>query len=236
MVGKKSQWDRLPWVRSLLFVSLVAALTLPAGAQVVARRTRRESNANRKARIARAIQETYSKRFEVAGGGGYLRFRSGEYLQKNNEVTFFGSGTYFLNPKLGITADVHGGYGNAKVGNTIYNIANPQISEYFFTGGPTYRFYAKQKESVSGFVTGGVAYGKFSGGSKNFTSTSVGIWQDAWRPAFTAGVNLDYNFFPNLAVRVTPTYMGTTFTGPSGGSVQNNLGVNVGVVYRFGNQ
>ena len=236
MVGQKSQWVWSQWARSLFFFSLLAVFVFPAGAQVVARRTRRESNANRKARIARAIQETYSKRYEVAGGGVYLRFRSGEYLQKNNEVTFFASGTYFLNPKLGVTADVHGAYGVAKVGNTIYNIPNPQISEYFFTGGVTYRFYSKQKEAVSGFVTGGVADGNFSGGSKGIPSVDVGIWQDAWRPAFTAGVNLDYNFFPNLAFRVTPTYMGTTFTSPAGGSVQNNLGVNAGVVYRFGKQ
>ena len=33
-------------------------------------RTRRESNANRKARIARAIQDTYTHRWEVGGGGG----------------------------------------------------------------------------------------------------------------------------------------------------------------------
>ncbi len=236
MVGQKSQWVRLPWVQTLFSVFLLAALSLPSGAQVVARRARRESNANRKARIARAIQETYSKRNEAAGGGGYLRFRSGEHLQKNNEVTFFLSETYFLNPKLGITGDVHGAYGKAKVGNTIYNIPNPQISEYFFTAGPTYRFYSKQKEAISGFVTGGVAYGKFSDGTKGYPSIDVGIWKDAWRPAFTAGVNLDYNFFPNLAFRVTPTYMGTTFTSPEGGSVQNNLGVNVGVVYRFGKQ
>jgi len=33
-------------------------------------------------------------------------------------------------------------------------------------------------------------------------------------------------------VRFTPTYVGTTF----GGKVQNNLGFNAGVVYRFGKQ
>ena len=43
------------------------------------RRTRRESNANRKARIAKTIQETYSHRWEAAGGGGYMRFRSGQF-------------------------------------------------------------------------------------------------------------------------------------------------------------
>ena len=71
-------------------------------------RQRRESNANRKARIARTIEETYTHRWEVGGGGGYLRFRSGENLQKNNQVSFWTTGTYYLNPKLGIVGDVRG--------------------------------------------------------------------------------------------------------------------------------
>lgn len=197
-------------------------------------RTRRESSANRKARIQRIIEETYGHRNEVSGGGGYLRFRAGQQIKKNNEVMFYLNDTYFLNPKLGIVGDVHGAYGNAKIGNTFVNIPNPQISQYTFTAGPSYRLYARQKTAVSVFGTGGVAYGKFSDGTKGIPSTDVGIWKDAWRPAFTAGVNFDYNFYPNLAARVTPTYIGTTFTGPQGGTLQNNVGVNVGLVYRFG--
>ncbi len=55
----------------------------------------------------RTIAETYGHRYEVAGGGGYLRFQSGA-PQRNNEVTFFMTGTYFLNPKLGIIGDIRG--------------------------------------------------------------------------------------------------------------------------------
>jgi predicted porin len=61
---------------------------------------------------------------------------------------------------------------------------------------------------------------------------------------FILGANVDYNFYPNFAFRVTPTYVGTMFNGinltngiPNGtsnGSIQNNLGVNAGIVYRFG--
>jgi hypothetical protein len=52
------------------------------------------------------------------------------------------------------------------------------------------------------------------------------------RPAFSVGANVDLNLFPNLAFRIAPNYMGTTF----GGTLQNNLGVNLGLVYRFGRQ
>src|SRR4051812_3255641 len=101
---------------------------------------RRETNANRRARIERTIQDTYSHKWEAGAGGGYLRFRSGENLQKNNEVTFWLSATRFFNPKFGVIGDIRGAYGNAKVGNTEFNIKNPQISQYTFMAGPLYRF------------------------------------------------------------------------------------------------
>lgn len=224
---------------------VLLALMMASGVSVVeaqsSRRTRRESNANRKARIARTIEETYSHRWEVAGGGGYLRFRSGEYLQKNNEVTFWMTGTYYLRPKLGIIADVRGLYGNAKIGNTIFNLQNPQISEYPFMGGLSYRVYAKEKLAVSVTGEAGAALGKFDGGSKTIPSKDIHVWQSTTRPVFSVGANFDYNFYPNLAFRVTPTYVGTLYSldplDPSPqphGSIQNNFGVNVGFVYRFG--
>ena len=215
---------------SLAIASLALVTITASSLSAQTPRRRREANANRRARIARQIEETYAHRWEVAGGGGYLRFRSGQDLRKSNEITFFTSGTYFLNPKLGILADVHGAYGHAQIGNTIFNLPNPQISEYIFSGGPTYRFYAKQKLAASVFGTGGVGYGKFDSASKNIPPADLGIWPAAWRAAFTAGVNFDYNFYPNLSARFTPTYIGTTF----GGTVQNNLGFNIGLVYRFG--
>ncbi len=62
-------------LKAAALVTIAAALAAPAAAQSQ-HRTRRESNANRKARIARTVAETYGHRWEVAGGGGYQRFRS----------------------------------------------------------------------------------------------------------------------------------------------------------------
>lgn len=222
-----------------LVLSLVVLL-LPAHVQAGAqapRRTRRESNANRRARVLREIEESYTHRYELAGGGGYLRFRSGPNLQKNNEVTFWMNGTYLLNPKLGVIADVHGAYGKAKIGNGTaggfdpgFNIPNPQISEYTFTGGPSFRFYAHQHLAMSVYATGGLAIGKFDSGSKGIPAVDLGIYNSSLAPVFTGGLNVDYNFYPNLAVRVAPTYIGTVF----GSTIQNNLGFNIGLLYRFG--
>ncbi|WP_433968792.1 hypothetical protein [Tunturiibacter gelidiferens] len=53
-------------VAGLLLAGLMASGAVAVQAQVT-HRTRRESSANRKARIARTTAETYSHRYEVAG-------------------------------------------------------------------------------------------------------------------------------------------------------------------------
>lgn len=215
-------------------------LTASAAAQTTQSGTyRHDTNASREARIQRTIHDTYTHRWEVFGGGAYLRFRSGEYTQKNNEVTWNAQTDYFLNPKFAIVGDARGMFGNGKtLRGTQYTTEapNPQINEYTFTGGVGYRFYAKEHVALSAQALGGMAMGIFSGASKGLNYNQTGFWQDANRPAFIGDFNADFNLFPNLAFRISPTYVGTTFTSPSGGSIQNNLGINVGVVYRFGRQ
>jgi hypothetical protein len=214
-------------------ILMVAALAgLPGQAQSNGR-VLRETNANRKARIARQIAETYTHRWETGGGGGWVRFRSGEYLQKNSEIAFWANTTYFFNQKLGVTGEVRGGYGNAKVGNTAYDITNPQISEYPFMAGPTYRLRVREHTAWSVFALAGTAIGKFDGDSKGIPATDLGLWPSTnARPAFSVGLNLDLNIFPNLAFRIAPSYLGTTF----GGTLENNAGFEMGLVFRYGRQ
>jgi hypothetical protein len=220
---------------AVTIIMIVAIAGVSARAQAT-RRGGRETNANRRARVAREIKETYTHRWEVGGGGGYMRFRSGQLTQKNSEITFWTDATYFLNEKLGITGEIRGAYGNAKIPNyTGYAslVGNPQISEYPFMAGPTYRVVLHQKYAVSAFALGGAAIGKFDGDSKGIPATTLGFWPStSARPAFSLGANVDLNLYPNLAFRISPNYTGTTF----GGTLQNNFGFNMGLVYRFGRQ
>jgi hypothetical protein len=220
----------------LLLCALVLCFCAPrpASAQLNAHKNRRETTATRKARIARTIEETYGHRWEVGGGGGFERFRSGEYQRQDNQVTFWASTLYAINPKFGIVGEVRGAYGKAKLNNPLpsgnFLGFSPQISEYNFMAGPSFRIVRKEKFSASVFGEGGLGLGKFAGDSKGLTAADIGVWTGDYAASFTAGVNLDYNLYPNLAVRVTPTYLGTTF----GNGVQNTKGLNIGVVYRFG--
>lgn len=226
------------------------ALAMVAGAastQMQAQTTRkRRENATRLARVARNIQQTYSHKYELYGGGGVLRFRSGVDLQRNNEVVWNLGFTDNFSPTWGVMADIRGHYGNAKVGNNIYNVYNPLITHYTFMAGPQYRFIRKEKYAVGAHVLGGAALGNFDGGTKGVAAYRLGMWNTATRPAFSVGATLDYNLYTNFAVRVTPTWeatmfrgnqdLGTSTPGASNGGVQSNLGLNVGIVYRFGQQ
>ncbi len=239
MVGSRTLVVR-GWVM-LGLAGLLACTSVSATAQKQkTRRARRETNASRQARIQRTIEDTYSHKYEVVGGGGYLRFRSGEYTQKNNEVAWSAAGNYYLDPKLAVVADARGYFGNAKpVRGDNFNIQSPhpQINEYTFMGGASYRFVRHEKFALSAQAIGGVAWGIFSGGDKGLVaSQSSGLWNDGFRPGFNIGISADYNVYPNLALRITPNYLGTFFTSPSGGTLQNNVGFTAGVIYRFGRQ
>ena len=199
---------------------------------VYAQRGRRY-NANREARIARNIQDAYSHRWEVAGGGGYLRFNPGTELLRINEINFWANGVRQWNERWGIVGDVRGNYGNAKIPNQLAQnlIYRPQISHYNFMAGVQDRFIGKEKYSVGVMGEGGITLSKFGGDAKGLPSQTLGLWKDSnANPTFSASVNLDYNLYNNLAARVQPTYVLTTF----GSTAQNSLGVNVGIVYRFG--
>lgn len=229
---------------AIIVCMAVVILASPLTAQST---RRRRENATRQARIARNIEQTYSHKWDFFGGGGYLRFRSGENLQKNNEVTWAVNAARNFSPEWSVVGDVRGHYGNAKVGNTIYNgVYKPLITEYTFMAGPQYRFYRKEKYAASVHVLAGASMGNFDGGTKAIAAYHLGMWDTATRPAFSVGVNLDYNLYTNLAFRITPTYVGTLFKGvqenpdasrgASNGGIQNNLGINVGFVYRWGRQ
>lgn len=234
--------------RALAAALVLAVMAGTASTQVEAQATRkRRENATRQARIARNIQQTYSHKFELYGGGGFLRFKSGEDLQRNNEVMWNVGLTDNLSPVWGITADIRGHYGNAKaITNNQFGVYKPLITHYTFMAGPEYRFVRNEKYSVAAQVLGGAAMGNFDGGSKAVPAYLLGMWNTSTKPVFSVGVPIDYNVYTNFSLRVTPTWEATMFRGnqinadlsrgASTGSVQSNLGFTMGIVYRFGRQ
>ena len=190
--------------------------------------------ARREARKQRVVQDTYSHKFEVYGGGGYTRFRPGESLQHINESLWNGGFTDYLWGRWGLTGDLRGYYGTAFITPNPYNIFKPSISEYSFMAGPQYRIVRREHWAISGQALVGGAKGNFNAASSGVPpGTFVGLWGQGVDFSLALGVPIDYNLGPGLAARIQPGYWLTTF----GGTAQvKNIGFNAGIVYRFGRQ
>ncbi|MGA7858229.1 MAG: hypothetical protein WCA11_09910 [Terracidiphilus sp.] len=186
--------------------------------------------ARREQRRAQAIHDTYSHLYEAFIGGGYIRFTPGPALQRVSMVSFDDAITRYFNEKLGVTIDGRGYFGTAYVGLNSANISKPAISHYGVLAGPTYRFYMRPKFSLAGRVIGGLAMSNFAGDAGGFGPTALGLYPDSKTYAISASLLGEANISPNLSIRVGPEYYGTGF----GSTMQNSLGFNYGIVYRFG--
>jgi hypothetical protein len=186
--------------------------------------------ARRRIREDQIMQDTYSHRFEVYGGGGYLRFHPGPTLQHNTNVAWNGGFTDWIKPRLGVTGDVRGYYGTAVTDNYEFQVFQPSISQYTFMAGPQYRFFQGQHWAWNAQVLAGIGHGNFGTGTGGFPATLVGLYPDGNKLAVSVGAAVDYNLSPTLALRLMPNYLITNY----GGDFQENLGFTAGIVYRFG--
>jgi hypothetical protein len=194
--------------------------------------------ARREQRRAAAIHEVYDHLYDVYVGGGYLRFTPGSTLQRVNEYDWNVEFTRYFNERLGVTVDGRGYYGTPFIRPTqgdppagSVGLTKPAISQYGALAGPTYRFYLQPKFSVAARVLGGYAAGNFTGDTNGYGTLGV-LYPNGSTFAAEAGLVVEYNVAPNLAIRVTPDYYLTGF----GSTTQNSLGFSAGIVYRFGKQ
>ena len=89
----------------------------------------------RRMRQQQVIQDTYTHKYEIYGGGGYVRFRPGPTLQHMNESAWNLGVTEWIRPKLGITGDFRGYYGVANALDFEDRVYTPSISQYTFMAG-----------------------------------------------------------------------------------------------------
>ncbi len=188
--------------------------------------------ARRRLREQQIVQDTYSHKYEVYGGGGYLRFRPGSNLQHNTEAAWNAGVTDWVRPKLGVTADFRGYYGTAITNSFEFQVFKPSISQYTFMVGPQYRFYQSEHWDWNAQVLAGVGHANFSTGTGGFPANLVGLYPDGNKLSISVGAAVDYNLGPTLALRLMPNYLLTNY----GGDFQDNLGFTIGVVYRWGRQ
>jgi hypothetical protein len=186
-------------------------------------------------REAQLITDTYTHRWEVYGGGEYMRFRPGPDIHNSGMGGWVLGLTRYFTPRFAITADARGDYGSNSLGPVNgggFNVYNAKFSVFPFTIGPQYRFYGSPKFSVSGVVQGGAVYGYFDAHTNGIPPQLVGFYPAGIVGGGIASVDLDYNLSPALALRIAPHILFNDF----GGNIDHNQGFLVGLVYRFGRQ
>lgn len=198
----------------------------------VLRQAQERVKARRKLRDQQTIQDTYTHKYEAYFGGNYLRFLPGKDLQHINEAGWHVGITDYMFGKIGITADGRGYYGTAYTGRNPYGVYQPSISQYTFMAGPTVRFFEGVHWGWTAHVLAGVGHGNFGTGTGGLPPELISLYKDGNAFNLTAGASVDYNLSPALALRLTPSYLMTTY----GSSTQNNLGFTAGVVWRWGRQ
>jgi hypothetical protein len=196
----------------------------------VLREAQARVNARRKVRIRQIIEETYSHKYELNFAGGYLRFTPGNSLQRMNEAGWIVDVTDYIHGDLGIAADFRGYYGTAYTGTNPYSVFNPSISQYTFMGGPRYRFFKGQHWGWTAEGLAGAGHGNFGTGTHGLPPELVGLYKDSTVLNFLGGVSADWNLSPAVAFRFSANEVVTNY----GSSFQENLGGNLGLVYRFG--
>lgn len=202
---------------------------------LVLREAQARVNARRRARIRLIVKDTYSHKYDVYFGGGYLRFRPGATLQHMNESAWDIGFVDYFHGRLGAAIDTRGYYGTAYTGrhpSGINEVYNPSISQYTFLAGPQYRFYEGQHWGWTAQVLAGAGHGNFATGTGGLAPGYVGLYNDGTVLNVDPGVSVDYNLGPALAIRLTPNALFTHYNG----DFQRNLGWNIGVLYRFGRQ
>lgn len=211
------------------------AQTAPQGTQEraeVLRQAQERVKARRKLRLQQVIQDTYTHQYEVYGGGGYLRFTPGSSLQHLNEAAWNAGFTDYVKGKIGITADFRGYYGTAFTYINEFQVFNPSISQYTFLAGPQVRLVERLHWGISANALVGAGHGNFSTNTGGLPGTLIGLYPDGTAFNLSISAPIDYNLGPTFAIRITPNYLMTNY----GSSIQNNLGWNAGVVWRFGRQ
>lgn len=193
--------------------------------------------ARREQRRAAAIHEAYDHLYEGYFGMAYNRFIPGKNLQRDHEYAWDAGLTRNFSERLGVTAEARGYYGTAYVYNNVVtnsHITNASVSQYAFFLGPSYRFYAQPRFSVSVRAMAGGAYGNFTGdtsGSETLAE-ALGLWPNSFAAAGSVAVLGEYNLTPRVGLRIAPEYLPTFFDS----KVQNGKAFNVGILYRFGKQ
>ncbi len=194
--------------------------------------------ARREQRRQAAIHAAYDHLYETYVGMGFLRTVAGpgvkgDYgggLQKVNFYAWNVGFTRNYSERWAVTLDGRGYYGTQFLGPNQYNIVKPAISEYAVLAGPSYRFWMHPRYSVSGRVMVGGVFNNYFADANGHTASELGLYPDGGAAVLDVSLPIDYNLTNSFVLRCTGDYFMSTFDS----SIQNGLGFEGSMVYRWG--
>lgn len=194
-----------------------------------------DENVNRNLTLA---DVRYDNKYDVYGGIGFYHANAGPQLIGGSNLGGFDlQGTRWLTSRLGVTASARGDYGTIGVSPNPYGIKGPFIMEHLGLGGVTFRARRGKPAAVDFHGLFGVNYGVFDHALGNLPPpatgpvppAAVGLFNNQASFAMALGGSLDLNRSPQLAFRISPDYVYTSF----GGITQNEFAISVGILYRL---
>jgi hypothetical protein len=183
---------------------------------------------------------SYDNKYEVYGGLSFMNFQAGQNLPKRmnlggGEIL----GTYWLNHKVGLGADVRTELGTTPVFSNPYGISRPLVYLNALMGGAQYRGPKNQYAAINYHGYGGAAIGVFNGGtagngaiasSATTNAAVVGLYTNRTRPLFALGASVDFNRSKKVAIRLQPDLIVEHF----GTETREFFSISGGIVYRIG--
>ena len=187
----------------------------------------------------------YDNKYEVYGGAAFSHFKGGPQLIEGANLGGFDiQGTRWFTPRLGATANARGYYGTEGPAPNAFNVHGPMVYEHMLLGGVTYRMLSREHAALNAHAMAGGAYGVFDHSlGSGATPRDVGLYNNGGSFASTIGGSLDLNRSPKLALRISPDWILTRYSGYGTPTVvpsklvtynQNEFGISVGIVYRLG--
>ena len=186
-------------------------------------------------KLALAAPANYKNRYEVYGGVGVQNFQAGQDLPRRmNFATLEGEATYWMRPRLGLTADYRFAGGTTPVfANRYYN--RPAVLQHNFFGGVTFRGPKGRYAAIDYHALAGGSYGIFDHTTNQtpgtgLSATDIGLYSNRFAFMSALGGSVDFNYTRNIAIRLQPDLILEHY----GTELREFGAVSGGILYRFG--
>jgi hypothetical protein len=221
------------------FALLAALAVAPASAQDAPPQPAPEQSVphvSPNARIEPSHGPTYDNKYELYGGLTFMNGQAGQNLPKRyNMGGAEGMFTYWLGDHLGIAADYRWGAGTTPIFPNPY-YSRVLVMQSIYAGGVQWRGLKNRYVAIDYHALAGVSQGTFDHAVKNFpggsplSATEIGLYPNSSTPWGAVGGSIDFNYKPNIAVRLSPDLIFEHF----GTETREFVAVSGGVIYRFG--